>query len=524
MTNTGHRWIWPLIVLAAITLMLLSRVCGPGDLPDQSQPRTVSYTVDVVENGRWILPRETGDLPATKPPGYNWLAAPFVAVLGIDSELAHKLPSIIAFLVCTMLLVGSGNRLQPGMGWLAALMFTACYPIFKLAYLARPDMMLCGALLVMWLGMSYLLIDDRRLTDTRRICVQGVTWLACAAALLIKGPIAIAIALPFALIAGKIFRGSLRGAFKSVALIPGLVFALAIFAVWVMWAWMIDAEHVRGRMLSTELFGRIVGTGSEAQGNSLLSLLTGLGDMPGYFLVRFFPWSLFSVVAMFQLWQRRKRHPQDEGAEHPSRSRAWMISASIWVIVTIAMTSLIAVKRADYIAPAYGPAALLAGWWWLSRNQCERDAQRRSRAYGPGVIATCVLAVLVLSNQREWSSPYAGYGDSVERFTRQAKQTIKHDPTLPLIAWRVNGSYVPAFLGIMRKHNTDAMHHLFSNESGAFWLLTIHRPEQTKPLAEEHFVTANPPRPIELFIAAGEADRALPRQGEHRLYRVGPRD
>ena len=48
---------------------------------DQAQPKTVSYTTDIIANGRWILPIELGEHKATKPPLYNWLAAPAVKAL-----------------------------------------------------------------------------------------------------------------------------------------------------------------------------------------------------------------------------------------------------------------------------------------------------------------------------------------------------------------------------------------------------------------------------------------------------------
>ncbi|MEE9608696.1 MAG: hypothetical protein V3U03_13225, partial [Myxococcota bacterium] len=79
--------------IAALVWAVAARVSGPSDLWDQTQPRTVSYTTDILVNGgsHWILPMEPGRRPATKPPLYNWMAAPAVKLLGFPSELGHKL-------------------------------------------------------------------------------------------------------------------------------------------------------------------------------------------------------------------------------------------------------------------------------------------------------------------------------------------------------------------------------------------------------------------------------------------------
>ena len=138
--------------MAALLWAVIGRVTGPSDTWDQRQPRTVSYTTDMLVNGgrHWILPVEAGRQPATKPPLYNWLAAPVVALAGFSSEVAHKFPSLAAICVCWLAMVRLGRWLDPAgggsLGWVAGMMFVANYAVFKLGYLARPDM-----LLVMWL-------------------------------------------------------------------------------------------------------------------------------------------------------------------------------------------------------------------------------------------------------------------------------------------------------------------------------------------------------------------------------------
>src|SRR5215470_1600448 len=88
---TAPSWLIACSFLALVWA-LVARIAGPCDLWDQTQHRTVSYTTDILAHGsgssglrHWILPNQAGTSPATKPPMYNWIAAPFVKVLGFSS-------------------------------------------------------------------------------------------------------------------------------------------------------------------------------------------------------------------------------------------------------------------------------------------------------------------------------------------------------------------------------------------------------------------------------------------------------
>ena len=88
---------WPYLLTGLVMLVIFGcRWFGPSDLYDNDQPKTVAYTVDMVEHGRWLLPVDMLGRPATKPPMYNWIGAPFVAA-GWHDEFALKLPSTASF-------------------------------------------------------------------------------------------------------------------------------------------------------------------------------------------------------------------------------------------------------------------------------------------------------------------------------------------------------------------------------------------------------------------------------------------
>src|SRR5690606_4244122 len=163
-TGISSAWHQRLAVIAIVMVvtMIFARWLGPSDLFDQTQPRTLSYTADIIANGNWVLPIERGEVLATKPPLYNWLAAPFVTLAGPSSELAHKFPSVLSFLICWLLIVRLGREidhdLRGTLGWVAGMAFALHYTMFKLAWLARPDMLLTMWLLIGWLSVTRLLM------------------------------------------------------------------------------------------------------------------------------------------------------------------------------------------------------------------------------------------------------------------------------------------------------------------------------------------------------------------------------
>ena len=83
-----------ILLLLTLAIVLGARIAGPSDLHDKSQPKTVAYTADMALHGRFILPRDMVGGPARKPPMYNWIGVPFVALFGF-SEPMLKMPAIL---------------------------------------------------------------------------------------------------------------------------------------------------------------------------------------------------------------------------------------------------------------------------------------------------------------------------------------------------------------------------------------------------------------------------------------------
>jgi 4-amino-4-deoxy-L-arabinose transferase-like glycosyltransferase len=365
--------------ILALIVVLAARIAGPSDLWDQTQPKTIAYTTDIIVNGRWILPVERGEKPATKPPLYNWLAAPAVAVFGFGCETAHKLPSYIAFIALWGLTCWLGRRiLHNEQGWWCGVILCAAYPLFKLAGLARPDMLLTLWLVLGWAACTALLIRGRDCARNSG-ALMVLFWLCIALGGLTKGPPVIALLL-FALIAGKAITGS----WSSGGVLRwrwGLPIALAVIAGWVAAVWVVNPEHLYQELWYDEIFGRVTGVGEEGSRTGPMSLVTRILHIPTYYLLRFAPWSFISLLSLLFLLQRSGpgRERFWRGFDPAGR---WLMASGILLIIVIALYSLSAGKRADYIAAATRPA------------RCSRAGFALFRLRGRGWIAIPATAAV----------------------------------------------------------------------------------------------------------------------------------
>ncbi|MCA9286231.1 MAG: glycosyltransferase family 39 protein, partial [Phycisphaerales bacterium] len=255
--RSRHLAVATAIALAAV---LAARMLGPTDLWHQTQPRTISYTVDMLVHGgsSWLLPVDFGGVPATKPPLVNWLATPFVAALGRASELGHKMPSVLALAAMAAILARIGARLGSGTGWLAALMCLSAYPFFKLGYLARPDMVLTAILLGAWWSATRLLLDD----PPRRRTWQAVFWTCVVAVALDKGPVAV-LPILYVPVVARLVCGRWSAALRIGPLwaLP----ALAVIAGYYAALWRLDPQHVYEVLWKREVLGRVTGDSPEVR-------------------------------------------------------------------------------------------------------------------------------------------------------------------------------------------------------------------------------------------------------------------
>ena len=406
-----------LVAVASLLFAIMARIQGPSDIWDRSQPKTISYTTDIIAHGgnHWILPIERAEAAATKPPLYNWLAVPFVKLMGFSSELAHKFPSVLALCLTWLALVRLGKRLDTEMdqslGWMVGIAVVANHTMFKLGYLARPDMLLTLWLTLAWMAATHVLTQGEhqanRQTSLNRYLIALAFWLCAALAGLTKGPAAL-IALVYGVLAARMIGGSWRSLGLLQPLL-GFPLFLLINGVWLYEVWRINPEHLTHTLLGDEVFGRVTGHMTQHELGGWRGWLFTMPYYVLYYFVRFLPWSVISIAAMVAVWRRTNLHPRD--SEMPSSQRVlerWLVGASLQVVLVVAFFTLSTGKRADYIAAAFPPGALLASWWLL---RTPPFLGLRFPLLAPGAAVVTLLAVTAINVQQP-SAPFRSMADS----------------------------------------------------------------------------------------------------------------
>ncbi|HEY0009538.1 MAG TPA: hypothetical protein VGB55_12500, partial [Tepidisphaeraceae bacterium] len=337
-------------ITAALSLLIIlgGRLLLPGNVYIKDQPKTMAYTVDIVKNGRWSLPRDVLSQPATKPPLYNWIDAIFVHITGSYEEWVFKLPSMIAGVGIMVLIVWAARRaLLPSIdkqfatfiGLFAAAIFIANPPVLSLIYLARPDLLQAAFLSAAWVA------GTMALSRQESNLLPALTfWLCLLGVALSKGPAAL-IALVWAPLAAKLLYGSWRHVYRLLPLI-GLPILLGGVGVWFAAVWRVDPDHLWNVLIKGEIIQRAVEGGPE--GNVVGRPFY---YAPMWFMTKFLPWSLPAALGVLIVARRGRKF-----ASHP------LAAAALWLIVLLISFSIPQGKRIDYLVPCYVPAAILAAW------------------------------------------------------------------------------------------------------------------------------------------------------------------
>lgn len=407
--GTGRpKWLAGFALVCVIAVLAI-RMTSPSDIHDQTQPKTVAYTTNIVLHAdrwsRWVLPLENEEYPATKPLLYNWLAVPFVAVTQGWYEWAHKVPSIASFLLIVVIVFRVARRTDPDDGttaWWAVVIFSTNYMWFKLAYLARPDTLLSLFLITGWVAATMLAVGSGSVSGSNERargsgCWRLVLWGSAGMALLVKGSAAILVPLFVVVLFWFVdddgedaecdrrnrFRERMRLRFlwrrTSRALRDsgawwGVVVAILPFAMWMYLAWGVNPDHVYDVLIREEVTDRLLGIGSEGTKYGPWDFLVTLPAMPWAFVSRFFPWSILFCGSLIDLFGRpargRVRGLARDGAAGgtgrarvSSEIRVWLISCLVGTFVPIVVFTFSAGKRGDYVASSFIPASILTAWW-----------------------------------------------------------------------------------------------------------------------------------------------------------------
>ncbi len=405
-----------ILLWGCAAVMLSSRVIAPSALQRFDQPRTVSYTADIIVNGRWLLPRDMLGHVATKPPLVNWMAAPVVA-LGFWQEWAAKWPMVAATLLTTVLTVRIARNLfrkipeTEAVANEAALLAGAAWLVnpanMTMIYHCRPDPVLVLFLTAAWMFATAIISE----TEPNKIDIGGFS-IAVGLAALTKGPAALLpmIYLPLAawLIRGQ--PGVLRRSHWRWAILG----ALAIFSLWALPTAIRYPAPFFTQLIGRELIGPTFGLdhyfGGKHYTDGPIVALKLILQNPIWFVQRFLPWSLLTIGALCVIgWRRWFRHP--------------LAPTILWVFLVLAFFAISVRKTADYILPAYPAGAILAAYFCATYL-------RRFRIQLWQVAALALVLAVGLSAKHFLKTSKDRGGENLKLFARKVESTINNDPVV----------------------------------------------------------------------------------------------
>jgi 4-amino-4-deoxy-L-arabinose transferase-like glycosyltransferase len=386
------------IVLMVVAAMVGLCALGPSDTYASAQAWNAGGAMGIVERGDWILPRDQMGRAPRKPPLLAWAGALAILATGAHNDLVFRLPTILSGLATVVLIYLLGRRwFTRRSAVLAACLWAVGMHMSKLLYLATTDM-----LLTFWITASIFCADRvlfaRPGEDARRRGWLVGFWASMILAALSKGwgvinvpVVGLWVALASAVQPGfedlRALRGAPRlamagrlvlrrwgGAIRRIHLAWGLLAMLLVLGG------LLTAQAVRGgqefrQVLKYEYWRRLTGEGEDAEGGS-----TGRRAIRALQLIYFaLPASAFALLAV-AVGARRLALPL------------------CWVAAVIVPFTIPQHFRQDYLLPAYGAIALMAGWGVeeLARRgpQSGRTARlaRHAAAAIPVAFALAVMA------------------------------------------------------------------------------------------------------------------------------------
>jgi len=336
----------PYALLTALCLLLY--VPGIAAIPplDRDEARFAQATRQMLETGDFLRIRFQDEARNKKPAGIYWLQAAAVAAFSDANNAAiwpYRLPSLAAATGAVLLSFSFGGalfRADPTVAdrrraaFTGATVLATSLLLVSEAHIAKTDAALLASVVAGQglLGLAYLRV--RGGVPVPLVMAAGF-WIAEAAAILIKGPIAPALALVTAATLAIADRDArwLRG----LRPLLGIVLLALILMPWLIAIEWATAGQFLADAVGHDLLAKLISS-QESHGAPPLSYLL-------LAVVTFWPGSLFLMPALIRGWRRRD-------APATRFLLAWLVPS--WVLIELVPT-----KLPHYILPLYPALAFL---------------------------------------------------------------------------------------------------------------------------------------------------------------------
>ncbi|MCP9810291.1 glycosyltransferase family 39 protein [Cyanobium sp. HWJ4-Hawea] len=332
---------------------------GISSLPatDRDESRYMQATRQMVETGDMLDIRFQDDSRYKKPVGIYWLQAGISHVaqsLGVPSteRIPYRLPSTIGATGAVLLLyLGFRHLIGEGAAFVAAV-FLACSLLLGVeAHLAKTDAMQLAAIVAMQAGLAQIYVQPRQEGLWRS---RLLFWLGLGLGMLIKGPVAPAVAtFTLAWICWK--ERSLWPA-KALHPLPWLALPVLILGPWLLSIQMLS----QGQFIKDSFGNDFIA--------KLLEVQESHGAPPGTYLL-ITPLLLWPVSWLLipQAWAGLRRAP--------AQLKAITRLASAWLVPGWIVFELVPTKLPHYVLPLLPALCLLAGMGLIHTGQQGRGAK-----------------------------------------------------------------------------------------------------------------------------------------------------
>ena len=421
MRNASFRYCGILFLVAIV--LYSTNLGGPG-LWDIDEARFASCSADLYRSGNWIVPRLNGEVYGTKPILMFWLMMSSYHIFGIN-EFAARFPSL-CFAIASLFLTYKFGSLffDRKVGFWAGIALSASILFSIEARGATPDSPLLFFVvlsLYVWACGTFCKIKGSTETkSTLQLRVEGryypkemwrivAIYLVMGVGVLMKGPLACVI--PTAILGMFLLIKRLPdnlnlpeprmfyekcGRYAYLALRPfwpvhfvqtvwfmrpfTAIAAIAVVALpWYLlvgWktGWFVPGGYWY-EFLYVNNFQRAT---QPFDGRNNILLYNPLFYYPASLLIGFFPWSLFTIPAVWEnVKQFRAKTPWHDG----------LLFLFCWSLVWVGCFTVCATKLASYIVPMYPAFALFIGIYirnWIE-GQTLVASHWNKTAFGVGI-------------------------------------------------------------------------------------------------------------------------------------------
>lgn len=335
---------WPARAwIALLSVVLALGVLGLRGIWDPDEGRYTNVAMNMLDSGDWLTPRRSEDVGHwTKPPLTYWAIAGSVAAFG-RNPWAARLPSALAFLLCTWLVWRMARRLSPGSEDPAALAFaTMLLPFGASQYITTDFVLAACECLAM-----YAFVESRFAAPEQVRRWLLLMWTAFALAFLAKGPPGL-LPLPALVVFERLQPRAQRRRLFDIA---GVLLFVAIAAPWFL-AVMRANPGLSRYLLGDEVVNRV----ATDQFGRFGAWYGWLQVYVPTLLLGTLPWT----PALLR-WARRLPSDVRGWRRDPQRrfdQRAWLF-ATLWLLLPLLVFCLSRSRLPLYLLPLFPALALL---------------------------------------------------------------------------------------------------------------------------------------------------------------------